>query len=130
MIRGMGLRGALAVNVITMIGIGPLITIPLVLAQLHGGVALWAWVVGALIALCDGLVWAELGSRFPASGGTYAFLREAFGAQRWGSLFAFLFAWQIVFSAPLVLASGYIGFARYAAFLWPPLADKPLLQGV
>jgi amino acid transporter len=129
MIRGMSVRGALAVNVITMIGIGPLITIPLVLAALHGSVALWGWVVGALIALCDGLVWAELGSAFPGSGGTYAFLREAFGRERWGRLFAFLFAWQIVFAAPLVLATGYIGFAKYAGYLWPPLASDWRLQG-
>jgi len=122
-IRGIGLRGAVAVNVITMIGIGPLVTIPLVLAQLHGSTALVAWVVGALIALCDGLAWAELGSLYPGSGGTYLFLREAFGAQRWGRLFAFLFAWQIVLSAPLVLASGYIGFAQYATYFWAPLAD-------
>ncbi len=130
MIRGIGLRGAIAVNVITMIGIGPLITIPLVLVQLHGSLALWAWVVGALIALCDGLVWAELGSLMPAAGGTYAYLRDAFGSERWGRLFAFLFAWQIIFAAPLLLASGYIGFAHYAAFLWPPLADWRLQGAV
>ena len=130
MIRGMGLRGALSVNVITMIGIGPLITIPLVLAKLHGSLALWGWLVGALVALCDGLIWAELGSLYPGSGGTYAFLREAFGAERWGRLFAFLFAWQIVFAAPMVLASGYIGFAQYAGYLWAPLAGTWWLQGL
>ena len=129
MIRGIGLRGAIAINVITMIGIGPLITIPLVLNDLHGSLALWAWGVGALIALCDGLVWAELGSHYPGSGGTYAFLREAFGRDRLGRMLAFLFAWQIVLSAPLLLASGYIGFAHYAAYLWPPLADWRL-QGI
>jgi amino acid transporter len=130
MIRGIGLRGAVAVNVITMIGIGPLITIPLVLAQLHGSVALVAWIAGALIALCDGLAWAELGSLYPGSGGTYVFLREAFGRDRYGRFLAFLFAWQIVLSAPLVLASGYIGFAHYAGYLWPPLGSDPHLQGI
>jgi len=130
MIRGIGLRGAVAVNVITMIGIGPLITIPLVLANLHGSTALVAWIVGALIALCDGLAWAELGSLYPGSGGTYVFLREAFGRDRWGRLLAFLFAWQIVLSAPLVLASGYIGFANYAGYLWPPLASDTRLEGI
>jgi amino acid transporter len=129
LIRGIGLRGAVAVNVITMIGIGPLITIPLVLNDLHGALALWAWVVGALIALCDGLVWAELGSLYPGSGGTYAFLRETFGRERLGRMLAFLFSWQIVLSAPLLLASGYIGFAHYAAYLWPALADWRL-QGI
>jgi amino acid transporter len=112
-----------------MIGIGPLITIPLVLNQLHGALALWAWIVGGVIALCDGLVWAELGSRYPGSGGTYTFLRETFGRERLGRMLAFLFAWQIVLSAPLILASGYIGFAHYAAYLWPALADWRL-QGI
>src|SRR6202030_1492093 len=106
-----------------------LITVPLVLNQLHGALALWAWIVGALIALCDGLVWAELGSRYPGSGGTYTFLREVFGRERLGRMLAFLFAWQIVLSAPLILASGYIGFAHYAAYLWPALADWRL-QGI
>ena len=129
MIRGIGLRGAIAVNVITMIGIGPLITIPLVLNQLHGSLALAAWIAGALIALCDGLIWAELGSRYPGSGGTYVFLREAFGRERLGRMLAFLFTWQTVLSIPLLLASGYIGFAHYAAYLWPPLS-APMLQGV
>jgi APA family basic amino acid/polyamine antiporter len=128
-IRGIGLRGAVAVNVITMIGIGPLITIPLVLADLHGSAALVAWIVGAFIALCDGLVWAELGSLYASSGGTYFFLREAFGRERFGRATAFLFAWQIVLSAPLVLASGYIGFAHYAGYLWPPIASDARAQG-
>ena len=123
MIRGMGVRGAVALNVITMIGIGPLITIPLVLATMPGPGAMAAWIIGAALALCDGLVWAELGSLFPGSGGTYGFLRETFGRGRLGDLLAFLFAWQVVLSAPLVLASGYIGFAHYAAYLWPALAD-------
>ncbi|HMD03201.1 MAG TPA: amino acid permease, partial [Candidatus Baltobacteraceae bacterium] len=130
MIRGMGVRGAVAVNVITMIGIGPLITIPLVLANLHGSLALVAWIVGAGIALCDGLVWAELGSLYPGSGGTYVYLRETFGSQTLGRMLAFLFTWQIVLSAPLLLASGYIGFAHYAGYLWPPLASNTLWQGI
>ncbi|HTW85908.1 MAG TPA: APC family permease [Candidatus Sulfotelmatobacter sp.] len=119
LVRGVGLRGATAINVITMVGIGPLITIPLVLAALHGPLSLVAWIAGALIALCDGLVWAELGSLFPGSGGTYGFLRATFGAQGVRALPAFLFAWQTIFAAPLLLASGYIGFADYAAYLVP-----------
>jgi amino acid transporter len=127
MIRGIDLRGAVA---ITMIGIGPLITIPLVVANLHGSIALWAWIVGAAIACCDGLVFAELGSLYPGSGGTYVFLREAFGSRRYGRFFAFLFAWQFVISTPLLLASGYIGFAHYAAYFWAPLANDTRLQGI
>jgi len=130
MIRGLGLRGAIAVNVITMIGIGPLITIPLVLANLHGSLALAAWIAGALIALCDGLIWAELASQFPGSGGTYVYLLETFGRERFGRLLAFLFTWQTVLSLPLILATGYIGFAQYAAYLWPRLAVDAQAQGV
>ena len=130
MIRGIGLRSATSINVITMIGIGPLITIPLVIAHLHGSVALVAWIVGGLIALCDGLVYAELGTLYPGSGGTYVFLREAFGRERWGRLFAFLFAWQVVLSTPLTIATGYIGFAHYAGYLWAPLASSARLQGI
>ena len=121
MIRGVGLRSAVAINVATMVGAGPFITLPLVVAALHGSVSAVAWVTGAVIALCDGLVWAELASRFPRTGGTYTYLREAFGAGRAGRLVAFLFVWQFMFWAPLILASGYIGFAQYAAYLVPAI---------
>ena len=122
LIRGVGLRGAVAINVITMIGIGPLITIPLVLGALHGPLSLAGWLAGALLALCDGLVWAELGSRYPGSGGTYGYLREVFGRAGLGRLLAFLFVWQTIFSAPLLQATGYIGFAQYAGYLVPAIA--------
>ncbi len=125
LIRGVGLRGAVAINVISMIGIGPLITIPLVLGALHGPLSLAGWVLGAGLALCDGLVWAELGSRHPGSGGTYGYLREVFGRHRLGRLLAFLFVWQTIFSAPLLQATGYIGFANYAGYLVPSLAASP-----
>ncbi len=123
MIRGVGLRSAVAINVATMVGAGPFITLPLVVVALNGSVSALAWVVGALIALCDGLVWAELASRYPRSGGTFTYLREAFGAHGPGRFVAFLFVWQFMFWAPLILASGYIGFAQYAAYLVPALGD-------
>ncbi len=121
LVRGVRLPGAVAVNVISMIGIGPLITIPLVLTALHGPLSLVGWLAGALLAICDGLVWAELGSLLPGSGGTYGYLLEIFGRERLGRLLAFLFVWQTLFFAPLVLASGYIGFANYAGYLFPQL---------
>ena len=130
MIRGVGLRSAVAVNVATMIGAGPLITIPLVVVALHGSVSIAAWIVGALVALCDGLVFAELAARLPRSGGTYAYVREGFGARGAGRLVAFLFVWQYCFWAPLILASGYIGFAQYAGFLVPALATNPIAQKI
>jgi len=126
MIRGIGLRGAVAINVATMIGAGPLITIPLVVVALNHSVSVWAWIAGALIALCDGLCYAELASLFPRSGGTFVYLREAFGP-RYGRCAAFLYVWQYLFSTPLILATGYIGFAQYASYLLPALG-APWLQ--
>jgi amino acid transporter len=110
-----------------MIGIGPLITIPLVLAALHGPLSLTAWVLGAIVALCDGLVWAELGAAFPRSGGLYAFFLELFGP-RSGRLLAFVFVWQFVITTPFLLASGYIGFSQYATYMFPALRGNELAQ--
>jgi amino acid transporter len=126
LIRGVGLRSAVAINVAAMIGAGPLITIPLVVTAMHGSISVWPWIAGAVVALCDGLCFAELSSRFPRSGGTYAYLREAFGAHGPGRLAAFLFVWQLLFFVPLTLASGYIGFAQYAAYI-VPAAGQPLI---
>ncbi|HXO17044.1 MAG TPA: APC family permease, partial [Candidatus Dormibacteraeota bacterium] len=122
--RVIDLRGAVSINVITMIGIGPLVTIPLVIAALGGPLALVGWIAGAVVALCDGLVWAELSSRFPGSGGTYVYLRDAFGERGLGRALAFLFNWQFLLYAPCLLASGYIGFANYAAYLYPDLGSN------
>lgn len=117
--RAIGLRGGVAINVITMIGIGPLITIPLVLSALHGPLALAAWVAGAVLALCDGLVFAELSSRLPGSGGTYVYLRAAFGEHGLGRALAFLYNWQCLLFYPCILASGYIGIVDYTAYVAP-----------
>ncbi|MDQ6766268.1 MAG: amino acid permease, partial [Candidatus Eremiobacteraeota bacterium] len=125
LVRGVTLAGAVAINAISMIGIGPLITIPLVLGALHGPLSLVGWVLGALIALCDGLVWSELGSLYPGSGGTYGYLLEIFGKARAGRLLAFLFVWQTIFVAPLNQATGYIGFANYAGYLFPKIGASP-----
>lgn len=126
--RAVGLRGAVAINVITMIGIGPLITIPLVLSALGGPLALTAWIAGAVLALCDGLVWAELASRLPGSGGTYAYLRAAFGEHRMGRAMAFLFNWQCLLFYPCILATGYIGIVNYSAYVAPVFASNRLAR--
>jgi len=125
LVRGVDLLGAVAINAISMIGIGPLITVPLVLGALHGPLSLVGWVLGALLALCDGLVWAELGSLYSGSGGTYGYLLEIFGKAKAGRLLAFLFVWQTIFVAPLNQATGYIGFANYAGYLFPAVAASP-----
>src|SRR6204780_4916690 len=121
LIRGMGLRSATALNMIDMIGVGPFITMPLVLGAMGGPQAMLGWIAGALLAVCDGMVSAELGSMFPGSGGSYRYLSEIYGPRKWGRLISFLFIWQLSFSAPLSIASGCIGLAGYAAYYWPSL---------
>src|ERR1051326_1287853 len=100
LIRGMGLWSATALNMIDMIGVGPFITMPLVLSAMGGPQAMLGWVAGALLAVCDGLVSAELGAALPHSGGSYRYLREIYGPEKWGRLISFLFIWQVSFSAP------------------------------
>src|ERR1700735_596042 len=121
LIRGMGLGSATALNMIDMIGVGPFITMPLVLGAMGGPQAMLGWVVGALLAVCDGLGSAELGAALPGSGGPYRYLNEIYGPRKWGRLISFLFIWQLSFSAPLSIATGCIGLAGYAAYYWPGL---------
>jgi amino acid transporter len=104
-----------------MVGVGPFLTIPLILATMHGPQALAGWILGALIAACDGLVWAELGAAMPGSGGSYEYLQQAFGPRSFGRLMGFLFLWQVMLAAPLTAASGGVGFADYARYLFPSL---------
>jgi len=124
LIRGVGLGSATTLNMIDMIGVGPFITIPLVVSAMGGPQAMLGWILGAILAVCDGLVWAELGAAMPGSGGSYRYLREIYGPQRLGKLVSFLFIWQLSFSAPLSVASGAIGFAGYASYLLPRLEQQ------
>ncbi|WP_252263383.1 APC family permease [Paracidobacterium acidisoli] len=127
--RRIGLGSGITLNMINMIGVGPFITLPLVVAAMSGVGGGWAagwgalagWTLGALIAVCDGLVWSELGAAMPEAGGSYTYLREIYGSRGAGHLISFLYIWQLGFSAPLSIASGCIGFAEYAAFLVPGL---------
>jgi len=120
--RELGLIQATSLAITDMVGIGPYITIPLFLATMGGPQAMLGWLVGALLAFCDGLVWAELGAAMPKAGGSYNYLREAYGPGRAGRWFSFLMVWQIMFSAPLSVASGSIGFANYLHYLLPRLS--------
>ncbi len=121
LVRGISLASATALNMIDMIGVGPFITIPLIISAMGGPQAMLGWILGALLAICDGLVWAELGAALPGSGGSYRYLKEIYGPQTLGRLISFLFIWQLSFSAPLSIASGAIGLSQYAAFFWPSL---------
>ena len=116
--RHLGLLEATALNMINMIGVGPFITIPLLMSALGGPQAMVGWLVSLVIVLADGMVWSELGAALPSSGGSFGYLREAFGPETFGRMMAFLFVWQFVLSGPLEIASGYIGFAHYLSYLW------------
>src|SRR5438105_14857876 len=119
--RRFNLLSATALNMTNMMGVGPFITIPLLMSALGGPQAMLGWIVALVIVICDGMVWSELGAAMPGSGGSFVYLRQAFGRARFGRLMAFLFVWQFVLSGPLEIASGYIGFAQYASFLWAGL---------
>jgi amino acid transporter len=121
--RRLGVFNATTVNMSNMVGIGPFITVPIILATLGGPHSYLAWLVGAVIALADGLVVAELGAALPAAGGNYVFLREGFGPTRMGRLLAFLFVWQILFAGPLEIASGNIGLVQYLRVFWPSMTE-------
>jgi amino acid transporter len=123
--RRIGLRSAVLFNMLEMIGVGPFITLPLVIAAAGFHLSVWAWVLGAAIAVADGLVWAELGAAFPRAGGSYAFLREIYGPDGAGNWLSFLFVWQVGFTAPLSIASGCIGLSGFLAVFWPGLDSAP-----
>ncbi len=118
LVRGMGLLQATALNMSNMVGVGVFVTIPLIIAAMGGPQCMLGWVMGAILALCDGLVWSELAAAMPGTGGTYLYLREAFKKTRVGEILPFLFIWQFIFSGPLEIASGYIGFAQYVGYFW------------
>jgi len=116
--RKINLLQATSINMIDMVGIGPFVVMPFVVARFDNGLFLWAWVFGAFTALVDAMTWSELGAKYPLAGGTYNFHRIAFG-QKGGKLMSFLFVWQTSIQAPLVVASAAIGFAQYLTFLVP-----------
>lgn len=122
--RGLGLWQATALNVANMVGIGPFITIPLFIAKMQGPQALIGWIIAAVLVLCDGLVWSELGAALPGSGGSYHFLSRIYGGTRWGRLIPFLFIWQFLASGTLEMASGYIGALDYLAYAVPDLSQR------
>ena len=118
LVRAFGLLEATALNMSNMVGVGPFITIPLIIASMGGPQCMLGWLLGAVLALADGLVWSELAAAMPGTGGTYLYLREVFRKTRLGGILPFLFIWQFIFSGPLEIASGYIGFAQYAGYFW------------
>ncbi|WP_263380021.1 APC family permease [Granulicella paludicola] len=127
--RTLTLRGAVTLNLLDMIGVGPFLTLPLLLAAMGGPQAMLGWVLGALLAACDGLVWAELGAAMPEAGGTYHYLATIFPG-KFGRWLSFLFVFQLCFSAPLSVASGCIGLAQYAGYLSPALVSHAAVHAL
>lgn len=82
-----------------------------------------AWVVGGLLSIAGGLVYAELGAMMPQTGGMYLYIREAFGP-----LPAFLYAWVAYF---VILAGAdaavAVGFSEYLSVFFPGLGTKNVL---
>jgi amino acid transporter len=120
--RKIGLFPATTLNMSQMCGVGPFITIPTMIVIMGGPQAYLGWILGALLALCDGLVWAELGASLPGAGGTYVYLREAFG-KRTGKLLPFLFVWTAMLFIPLIMSTGIIGFVQYLTWFWPDMSQ-------
>jgi amino acid transporter len=128
--RHFGTTQATALNMSNMIGIGPFLTIPLLMSALGGPQAMLGWLVALVLVVCDGLIWSELGAMLPGSGGSYVYLREGFGSQTFGRLMAFLFIWQFIVSGPMEIASGYLGFAQYFGYVWPQVPAKVVIVAV
>jgi amino acid transporter len=122
--RGLSTGSALGLNIIDMVGVGPFVTLPLIVDVMGGPQAMLGWVMGALLSLCDGLIWSELGTAYPEAGGSYAYLKHLYGERTLGRAFSFLYAWQLFISAPLSIASGCIGFSQYVSFFLPH-ASRP-----
>lgn len=114
--RSLGLFQSTVLNMIDMIGIGPFVTLPIVIG-LIGGQFLYAWIAGALLSLVDAMIWSELGAAYPMAGGSYNFLKEAYGKNKAGRMLSFLYVWQTIIQAPLVAASAAIGFSQYLDYL-------------
>lgn len=127
--RKFGLLHSTALNMSNMVGIGPFITIPIIIGIMGGPQCMLGWVIGIIIAVSDGMVWSELSSALPGSGGTYVYLKKAYETFPWGRAMPFLFVWQFIFSGPLEVASGTIGMSNYMKYFWQsmtPLDGKLL----
>src|ERR1700712_4965661 len=115
--RRLGLFQSSVLNMIDMVGIGPFITLSIVISTMNGPWFLYAWIAGAILSLIDAMIWSELGAAYPMAGGSYNFLKEAYGKNGMGRMMSFLYVWQTIIQAPLVAASAAIGFAQYMGYL-------------
>lgn len=114
--RKISLLQATAINMTDMVGIGPFVVLSVVAETMKGPWFLYAWVAGAVLSFIDAMIWSQLGATYPLAGGSYNFLKEGYGS-KWGKLMSFLFVWQTMIQAPLVIASAAIGFSQYFGYL-------------
>lgn len=77
------------------------------------GIAL-VWLIGGVVALCGALTLAELAAMYPAAGGPYVYLREAYGRP-----LAFLFGWMWLLTTPISWAAQSLMFAEYLGYFVP-----------
>ena len=126
--RSLGLWEATATNIISMVGVGPFLTIPFMVAAMNGPHVIYAWLAGLVLALFDGLVYAQLGAALPGSGGGYLYLREAFKPFGLGNLMGFLFIFDTILVAPLSVAGGAVGVSDYLQYFWTTMT--PLQHNV
>jgi amino acid transporter len=122
--RGISAPAALGLNIIDMVGVGPFVTLPLIVIAMGGPQALLGWIAGAVLSFCDGLTCSELGTAYPEAGGSYVYLRKLYGENGLGRALSFLYAWQLLFSAPMSIASGCIGFAQYLSYFFPHSGER------
>jgi len=115
--RKLSLLHATAINMIDMVGFGPFVVLSVVAQIMAGPYFLYAWIAGALLSYLDAMVWSQLGAALPRAGGSFHFLKEGYG-KKGGALMSFLFVWQTMIQAPLVIASASIGFSQYASYFF------------
>lgn len=112
LLKGLGLKDAVALVVGTIIGTGIFLKAA-VMAQMAGsiGAVMLAWLVAAGLSLLGALCYAELGSRMPESGGEYVFLRKG-----WNPAIGFLYGWtRFWIASPSAISAYAVGAATFAS---------------
>src|SRR5918996_924669 len=114
--RQIGLWTAAAVVVGEVVGVGIFLT-PAGMAKSLGSplLVLSVWLLSGLMALSGALCYGELAARFPAAGGGYVYLREAYGRP-----LAFLYGWMVFLVLdPGLTAALAVGAASYVGYFLP-----------
>ncbi len=119
--RRIGLRAAAALVVGGTVGVGIFLT-PAGMARSLASPALLflVWAFMGTAALCGALSFGELAARYPQAGGSYVYLREAYGPA-----VAFLYGWKcLLVMDPGLTAALATGLGAYAQATLPALYPK------